>query len=286
VILAVTCVPTLSIVTVPAVIPLPKSTLVTPLIKSIPVTTTLRVCPTVPMTGVTLVAVGEGFRTSNAFASVADPPPGAVFAIVMSRKPNAASLATRKLPVIWVVPTNVAETNVRPETGKAVVTDGMKPVPLIVTFTSFPLAPTPGTTLVIVGAGLITEKPPERVTAPLKPPEFDTETSRTPVDAAYEIEASALIWVALRTVTESRVISGPISMVVAPEEKLEPVQRILNVCPRAPIAGEMPVNVGTGRTENPELSVAVPPPGDGFVTTTERGPRVAPGAIEIDATSS
>jgi hypothetical protein len=175
---------------------------------------------------------------------------------------------------------------VNPATGNVAVTPGMKPVPLIVTFTSFPLAPIPGTTLAIVGAGFITENPPERVTVPLEPPEFDTEISLAPVVAAYEIAARALIWVALRMVMESRAMSRPMLSVVPPEMKLVPANRILNVCPRAPVAGEIFVNVGIGRTENPEFSAAVPPPGAGLVTLTVRGPTVAPGAIAIDATSS
>lgn len=80
-------------------------------------------------------------------------------------------------------------------------------------------------------------------------------------------------------------MSGPNPTVVPPEIKLEPVRRILSDCPRTPETGAILVNVGTGSTENAEVSVAVPPPGEGFVTVTERGPNVAAGAIDMDATS-
>jgi hypothetical protein len=139
-----------------------------------------------PVIGETLRMVGGGFWTSKAFANVAVPPPGPEFENVRSRKPRAASPATRKLPVTCVVVTDVAETSFRPATGSKVVTPGIRPDPWIVKSTTLPLPPASGTTLVIVGAGFVTEKPPERVTKP-EGPELETETFLTPAATAEEI---------------------------------------------------------------------------------------------------
>jgi hypothetical protein len=77
-------------VTAPTVIPGPNSRLVTPLIKFAPMIDTLSVCPLPPVTGLMLVSVGAGLLTTNAFAKVALPPPGALFVSAIERSPTAA----------------------------------------------------------------------------------------------------------------------------------------------------------------------------------------------------
>ena len=132
----------------------------------------------------------------------------------MSREPNAASRATRKLPEICVVLTNVTDTSVMPATGRALVTPGTKPDPMIVTLTSFPLAPFPGTKLVIVGIGLLTVTPPVNIAVPPPGKGFVTVTSREPPIANDEIDIAALSCVGLFTVTVFTVIPAPTLTVV------------------------------------------------------------------------
>jgi hypothetical protein len=278
VIAAVRRVPVLSIARVPTVTPAPTSRLLTPLKKSDPVRTTLRLCPTKPVFGETFSTIGVGFCTSNALARVADPPPGAEFVMVISRRPGAASRATRKLPVICVGLTNVADTRVKPSAGDAVVTPGMKPVPLMVTFTTFPLPPLPGTTLVIVGAGLVTVNPPASVAVPAEP-EFETETSLAPVAAVREIVRYMRICELLTTKTESDVMPAPNSTVVPPGTKLVPLRITMSDWPRTLEFGVTDANVGSGTTVKAPARVAVPPPGVGFETTAFRAPAMATGDI-------
>jgi hypothetical protein len=165
-----------------------------------------------------------------------------------------------------------------PGTGRAVVTPGRKPVPLMVTFTSFPLAPTSGTTLVRVGAGFVTVNPPASVTPPAGL-EFEIETSLTPVAAVKEIVMYARTCELLTTDTESAVIPLPKLMVVTPETKLEPLRSTMKAWPRTPELGETDTNAGSGITVKAFERVVSPPPGVGFETTTSRGPAVAPEEI-------
>jgi hypothetical protein len=92
----------------------------------------------------------------------------------------------------------------------------------MVMFTSFPLAPVAGRTLVIVGAGFVTVNPPTSVTTPVGP-ELETETSLAPVAAAREIVIYARTCVALTTVTESAAMPAPKPTVVVPGMKFVPL---------------------------------------------------------------
>jgi hypothetical protein len=110
-------------VTAPTAIPGPNSTLVTPLIKFAPMIDTLSVCPLPPVTGLMLVSVGAGLLTTNAFANVALPPPGALFVSTIERFPTAAVEEIVRLAVSCVpAVSTVVEFTVMPAPKSAVVT--------------------------------------------------------------------------------------------------------------------------------------------------------------------
>jgi hypothetical protein len=110
-------------VTEPTVIPSPNSTVVTPPIKLVPTIETFNVWPLPPDAGLTLVRVGAGLATTNAFASVALPPPGALFVSTIERFPTAVfeeivRLAVSCVPAVSIV----VEFTVMPAPKSAVVT--------------------------------------------------------------------------------------------------------------------------------------------------------------------
>lgn len=175
------------------VTPGPKSTLLTLPRKSEPRSSTLRFWPSCPDTGDNETKRGAGFWTLKAAANAEVPPPGETLVTVTSLDPRTASFATLTTAESCVVLVTAVEPTDRPLPKLTLVTPEMNSDPMTATVTVFPRAATVGLILDVTGAGFITENPPGRVTTPLEPPEFETETFLGPVAAEYAIEARALI---------------------------------------------------------------------------------------------
>jgi hypothetical protein len=214
--LAVRRVPLVSIETEFTVIPVPKSAVVVPAKKSVPVTTMFNVWPSVAVVGVIDTIDGMGFCTVNPPVSVVDPPPGAGFDTTTSRAPSAAERAIASVTVIWVGLVTVTAEAVAPAPAFTVVAPAMKSAPVICTVTDFPRAPTAGEMAVMPGAGLLTVNPLESVAVPPPGPAFVAETFLAPVTAESDIVARARICVGLITVTESNTMPVPKSSDVVP----------------------------------------------------------------------
>lgn len=122
------------------------------------------------------------------------------------------------------------------------VTGETKLVPINVNATNAPRLPDAGWIDVSVGTGDVTVK----VRVPLVPPPVVTATVRAPAAADAEIVKVAVICVALATTTLLTTIPAPLTVTVAPEEKLVPVSVTCTAEPCTPLDGDTLLNVGAG----------------------------------------
>jgi hypothetical protein len=199
------------------VMPLPYAGVVTPGMKFVPVTVTLRVCPRFPLVGVMLASVGAGLLTVKPPLRTVVPPPGAALTTDTSRTPKAASSGMVIFTVICVALLTVEEFTVIPEPKLTVLTPATKFVPMRVTFFVSPLTPVAGLALASVGAGLPIVKALFSVTDPPPGPALLTVTSRAPVAACGAMVILAVSVVVPDVATEFTVTSAPKLTVVAPE---------------------------------------------------------------------
>ena len=106
------------------------------------------------------------------------------------------------------------------------------------------------------------------VTAPLVPFAVFTVTLRLPAEALGEIVKVAVICVALTTFTLLTETPPPLTAMVAPEMKFDPVSVIATVVPWLPEVGAIELSTGTG--------------GAGATTVTDADP-TAEGVAALDA---
>jgi hypothetical protein len=199
------------------VMPLPYAGVVTPGMKFVPVTVTLRVCPRFPLVGVMLASVGAGLLTVNAPLRAVVPPPGAGLTTDTSRAPKAASRGMVIFTVICVALLTVEEFTVMPEPKFAVLTLATKFVPVRITFTVSPLTPVAGLALANVGAGFPIVKALFSVVDPPPGALLMTLTPRGPVVASAATVTFAVIWLVLLTDREFTETFDPKSTDVASE---------------------------------------------------------------------
>lgn len=113
---------------------------------------------------------------------------------------------------------------------------------------------------------------------------FVTLTTRTPVAAAEEMEMLTSISVGLFTEIFATEISAPKLALVTPEMNCVPRTVTFTRLPRPALVGDTEVMVGAGFvTVKPPPSVAVPPPGEAFVTDTSLAPADTPVPMAIFA---
>ena len=138
-------------VTGPKFNPLPKLTVVTPLMKSDPLKVSVRVFPLPPTTGETAVTAGVGFNTVNAPESVTGPFPPE-FETHTSLGPDAAVYGIVMRTLIWEILNTVTESIEIPLPMPTTVTPAKKFEPVRRTVALRPRTPSPKTP-VRVGTG-------------------------------------------------------------------------------------------------------------------------------------
>jgi len=225
------------------VMPDPKLTELTPLMKWAPVKVTSSVCRRLPLVGAILARVGAGLFTVKVRA-LEVPPPGAGLKTVMLNVPAVSKSIAEIAVVSWVPLTKVV---VKSYPSSCTTESDVKFVPL--TVREKPASPTVllvGERLVMVGTGFFTVKPLVRVAVPPPGVAFLTDTSRGPVGAAAPIVILALILVPLLTVVEFTVMPDPKITELTPLMKWVPVKVTSSVCRRLPLVGEILVKVGAG----------------------------------------
>ena len=116
----------------------PSVNALVPEMNPVPVTSTSRVCPRIPLAGAIVVIVGVGFPTLNTLTRVAVPPPGGAFVTLTLRVPVLALTATVMFAIALVEDKTISEFTVMPVPKEAVVTPVAKLAPVIVTFNVCP----------------------------------------------------------------------------------------------------------------------------------------------------
>lgn len=237
------------------IIPAPRLSALTPLIKLAPVKTTSSVCSRLPMLGAMLVSVGAGLFTVKTTSFEVSPfglvteklraPVSAVAAMVRSAV-KLVALVTVTLFFVMPVPT-------------LTVAPATKPVPVKTTFKRCKRLP-------LIGAMLVTDKlvtvnvsafevPPPR-------PGLVTEKLRGPGDAAAVIVRFAVNEVEELTMTEFTFIPAAPGFTVVDGMKFVPVKTTSRVFPTAPDKGLIEVKVGSG------LASVIKVPSKPFVVPT------------------
>lgn len=161
----------------------PQITLVTPLMKLVPVKVTSSICPRPPLVGLMLVNIGAGLLTVNVFFAEL-PPPGLALLIKKSRGPIAASAAIIIIAVKLVASLlTVFETTMMPLPTSGVLASLKKLFPVKTTSSVCKRLPLAGAMLSKIGSGLLTVK----ICVPEVPPPgplLVTEKSLGPAVAA------------------------------------------------------------------------------------------------------
>lgn len=244
----------------------PTFTLLTPVMKPDPVNPTFSVCNRFPLVGFRLTKVGAGLLTVKlTFTDV--PPPGPLFVTEKFLPPNAAPALIVMFAVRLSERLTVVVFTVMLSPTFTLLTPLIKPDPLNPTLSVCSRFPLVGLMLVSAGAGLFTVNPFVSVAVPPPGVAFVTETFLWPTAAPALIVMFAVRLSERLTAVETTVMLSPKLTLLTPLMKPDPRNATFIVCNRFPLVGLMLVKVGGGLfTLNPFVSVAVPPPGPGFVT--------------------